>query len=221
MIFLHRLNFLEIVGLKLGSDGVKLLLLISFHIEQLISQFLLLLLQSQDVIFRLRRKSFQSVDCITKFIVLSVELLPQLSNLLLVDILRGGVLTFECLKFQLILRLELIQLGIFEMFDLLELPLELVELSEQLLPLVFKLLGVFQFLTRGDLELVLEDLVFLLLLVQQLRKPLIFSKQLRILLENHLHLFLQLAHLLALGLQNRIFLFQHNEVRAKQLLNAI
>ena len=221
MVFLHRLNFLQIVSLKLSSDGIKFLLLISLHVEQLISQFLLLLLQPQDVIFRLRRKPFQSVDRITQFIVLSVELLPQFSNLLLVDVLRRGVLAFECLKLQLVLRLELIELRIFEMFHLLELRLELVQLSQQLLPLVFKLLGVFQLLTRGDLELVLEDLVFLLLLVQQLRKPLVFSKQLRVLLEDHLHFFLQLAHLLALGLQNRIFLFKHDEVGPKQLLDAI
>jgi hypothetical protein len=57
--------------------------------------------------------------------------------------------------------------------------------------------------------------------VQQLRKPLVFSKQLRVLLEDHLHFFLQLAHLLALGLQNRIFLFKHDEVGPKQLLDAI
>lgn len=56
--------------------------------------------------------------------------------------------------------------------------------------------------------------------MQQLRQPLVFSQQLRVLLQNHLHLLLQLTHLLTLRLQYSILLLQHDQISTQQLLNS-
>jgi hypothetical protein len=71
------------------------------------------------------------------------------------------------------------------------------------------------------LELIPQNVVFLLLLVQQFGDPLVFGKELGILLQDHFHFFLELTHLLALCLQNCVFLFQHDEVGSQQLLYAV
>lgn len=130
VIFLNRLDFLEEVGLKFGTDGVQFLLLISLHIHELTPQFLLLLLEAKDIVLRLGREPFEPIDRITKLIVFFINLLPEFPDLLFVGILGGSVLSFEGLEFELVLGLDFVDLCIFYVLDLLELVFKQVQLVE-------------------------------------------------------------------------------------------
>lgn len=95
MILLDGLHFLEVIGLKLGPNCIKLLLLIRLDVDQLVPQLFFLLLQTNYIVFCLGRKPLQSVDRITQVVILFIQLFSQLSNLLLIDVLRADCLSFD------------------------------------------------------------------------------------------------------------------------------
>lgn len=88
MVFLDGLNLFQIVCLKFGPDAVQLLLPVCFDIHQLISQLFLLFLQPDDIVLCLGAESFESVHGIAHLILFLVQLLSQLSDFLLVYIVR-------------------------------------------------------------------------------------------------------------------------------------
>jgi hypothetical protein len=105
--------------------------------------------------------------------------------------------------------------------DFLELVLQVVDFGQQLLPLVLELGRVLQLLGGLHLQFVLHDLELLLFLVEQLGQPFVLAQQLRVLLEDHLHLLLQFDDLLALGLEDGVLLLQHDQVGPQELLYAV
>lgn len=72
-----------------------------------------------------------------------------------------------------------------------------------------------------SLAFALQRLSVALLLLQQFGHLLVFSEQLRILLQNDLHFIFKFGHFLALELQNGIFFLQHGEIRLEQLSHAV
>jgi hypothetical protein len=75
-------------------------------------------------------------------------------------------LSLDGLYFDLILRFYLIDLSILDVLNFLELILECIELSQQLLAFIVEFSCVLQLLGGLHLQFVFDDLVFLLLLVQ-------------------------------------------------------
>ena len=97
----------------------------------------------------------------------------------------------------------------------------MVDFGQQFLPLELVLGRTPQTMRHRGIELVLQHLELRLLLVQQLRQLLVLGQQVRVLPQYDFDSLLQLAHLLALRLQNRVLLLQHVEVLAQQLLDFV